>query len=1053
MRRCLHPSRLFRTGCGPINPRFRARFHPVLPRTQTRLSSTRRFIDEQEYDLLKSFHDPPTLRLSRLREAPIEHWVEEMLENVPPFPGPPTSSPPSSLFDHQFQLDRTFRLTEYMSLAKAYFEKDLLKHLAFNQKEWPTVYRILSSLIDTCEVLQPYVTDEKITSNLHLGGAGVSLAEFTSKSVKPDTNFQPIPPSSLISFHDLTNQPAARALTNRLKAEIFVNLGMLVLEAADQSAAESQAAMSCVHRILARLHHLGLVSDRVYQFTPRDPSQLAIRPPGIQLLSSTIMGILSDAAWVEHEVQLTSAAKEAGEEPLYLPFRVGCRQLGPEIWIEFILWCCIEHGHTKQGISLIEQMQKRNGSLAWKFESWTPLLKNLDVVQQTNINTEQFWRRPDRRVPRPLRDYNKLPFNGLGERTISLEIVTCLRSGLANAAYNGVGFHGLLPSDILTRARPLNAILEPSRSADDLQPTHRTSNWYIIRFLESGCLVPDNDPAAFEEFLRATRNVVPPWEENLESLAQLDNCTRAQLYDGTAAFLGLVEHSARAYTTRKSSLRAFFQYAWLQNIVDASKHNHVRAFFQHLAHSGPGDVPFFDSGLYESSPTQNSSLHLVSKVTLTRLLDLAITSRTPEFGEWLLFNTDIDGPSIPPSDYGNQVLSPAILRYAAMTQNQELARKVFSSLKTPLNVNVLKAIANYQITMQLWDNAGLTLNYLRDFRLLSWGHSNLATLGAKIIRLSSSIDRKVSNGIEVSEEERNHLDRARDLFFRFFDGEYNVPTSKNPRGADFQRRTLQRMRDVFLTIPGELSRLAREVTFAHPIHPPRKLQYLPANSFQLLLSAVVDEYDSKAGQQLWIRWVNDSPLLAAFFTKEGGVERLKARGERDFTSGNPNFDKVQFKKGQQKAVMPSIDLLRTIGQAAMREFYGEPSAVDPMPNSPDSSNPPEFVDPCKIPFSESMGRTYKLRLPVQLYKFQTAAGGLPPVSPSEAVLDFCVALMFRSGLHEHQISLEIPHHIERLRARGILTKQDKESRMRDRDSRGDPWMESHAYKRWRVSDD
>lgn len=973
-----------------------------------------------------------------------------MLENVPPSEKPPASKPSSSLFDHQTQLDETFRLTEYMSLARAYFQMDLLKHLAFSQKEWSKVYRILNSLIDSFEVINPYVTPRKIPTNLQCGAAGESLDSITSKEIPSDTQFEPVPTSDLISFHDLTTQPAAESLAHRLAGEVFGNLGMLVLEAAEHPAADSQAAMSCVHRILARLHHLGLVSDRVYQFTPHDLTQLTTRPPGIQLLSSTIMGILSDAAWVEHELHVANAAKEAGEEPLYLPFRVACRQLGPEIWIEFILWCCIEHGHIKQGISLIEQMTKNPHSQAWKFESWAPLLRDLDAVQKTNISTEQYWRRPNTKVPRPLKGHNKPPFHGLGEKTVSLEIVACLRSALANRAYLGVGFHGLVATDILERALPLNAILDPSSSADDLRPTSRTSSWYIIRFLESGCLVPNNDPSAFEEFIKSTRCLVPPWEENLKTPNDLDGFTRAQLYDETAAFIGLVEQSIKAYTARKSSLRAFFQYDWLQSIVDASKHNHIQAFFQRLAHSGPKDVPFFDSRLYEPLPTQNSSSRMVSKTTLARLLELAVTSRRPEFGTWLLSDQGIDGPSIPTSDYGNQVLAPSILRFAALTENQDLGQKVFNSLKSPLSLNVLKAMANYQIVMQKWDNVILTMEYLRDFRLISWGHSNLVTLGAKIIRLSSSIEHKVSKGIKVDEQERQHLDRARDLLFRFFNEDYNVPTSKNPPGADFQRRVLQRMREVFISMPGELSRLACSVTLKHPIRNPRKLQYIPSTSFQILLSAVVDVHGSKAGRKLWFKWVYDSPLLSEHFIKDGGVERLRVRTERDPTSGSPNFNKAQFVKGQVKAVMPAIELLRTIGQAAMREFYGESSVKDPMLTPPYSSIAPEFLDPWKIPLPDSTHTNYKLGIPMALYKYQTSKGGLPPASDAEAVLDFCVSMLIRSGLHEHQIHLEIPHHFERLRARGVLTRPDRGSRRKNRESRNDSLMRYNAYKRSRV---
>ncbi|KAJ5155439.1 hypothetical protein N7492_008242 [Penicillium capsulatum] len=927
-------------------------------------------------------------------------------------------------------------MTEYLSVAKYYFDKDVLKHMAFNQRAWPTVHRILDSLVDSFEILSPYLIRPKIDLSPQLSASGESLDEMTSKVLRVDTKSAPASTSNPLSLNFWTKQPLAQVLTDRIGGEILYSLGMLVLEAADQPPAEARAAMSCVHRILARLHHLGLVSDRVYQFTVHDPTQLSIRPPALHLLSPTIMSILSDAAWLEHEAKLTSAAKEAGEDPPYLPFRVGCRELGPEIWMELILWCCIEHGLVKHGILLIQEMTKRSGDLAWKFESWTPLFKDIDTVQQTNVSTEQFWRRPDTSVPRPFKGNNKPPFNGLAKRTISLEIVACLRSVLANRAYNGIGFHGMSSSKLLARTRPLNTILEPTSSADDLQPTYRTSNWCVTRFVESGCLVPRNDPVSFERFLRSFRNQVPPWGEDLQtSSKELHNLTRAQLYDETAAFVGLVEHGIQGYTTgsRKSSVRAFFQYAWLQNIIDASKHNHIRAFFEHLSRSGPEEVPFFDSGLHDPSLAPNPSHSIASKSTMAGLLDLAVSSRSTQFGNWLLFNTDIDGPSIPPSDYGNPTLASSILRYAIMTRNEELAQKVFDSLQPPVSFNVLKTMANYQIVMHKWDSVAMTLDYLRNFRKSSWGHSNLITLGAEIIRLASSIERKVSNGIAVGEDEKEHLQSARDLLFRFYNEEFNLPNSKNPRGADFQRRVLHRLRDVFLSVPGELSRVANELVLKTPIKSPKKLQYIPPSSFQVLMSAVVDAHGSVAGKNLWSRWVFESPLQAGYIIEERGVERLRVRNERDLSAGDPEFNSKTFHNAQQKATMPSVNFLRPIARAALREFYAEP-------NDQNQSSP-SLWDPWKIPLSKSKWTKYKL-LPRHMYKYQTRHGGLPPVSDAEAVLDFCVSMMLRCGLREHQIHLEIPHHLERLRARGVLTRLDKEGRVRKYDTGDDPWMES-----------
>lgn len=1055
MRRCFNSGHLLRSGRGLIALRPFARSHPALSRVQTRPSSTKRSITRYEHQFLVSFHGPPVLPFAAGRDSTIDEWIPAVLECMPPSRQPGESEPANTLLAHEPQLTRAFTLVEYLNRARKLLDYDLLGYLGFELKQWSTVHNLLNSLIDSFEALEPYVTSQHPEPGFQWDINGMSLDELTSNRLRAvNARPSPIPSSGLQSLYNLTNIPAARVLTNKLRGEIILSLGQLVLGAAEKPADEAQTAMSCVFRVLARLHHLGLISDRVYQFTAHDPSQPAIRPPGLHLLSTNIMNVLSDAAWVEQEAALASAATEAGQDPPFLPFKVGVRELGPEIWMELILWCCIEHGLITQGVWLIEAMTKRSGDLAWKFESWAPLIRDLGTVQQTNISTEQSWRRPgDDSAPQTFRGRTKPPFNGLGKRTISKEILACLRDGLINRAYNGVGFHGMSPSELVDKAKPLDSILEPNGPADELRPTNRITNWSITRFMESGSLLPENDPITFEKVIRSTRSVVPPWEESWnETAKQVDGITRAQLYDETASLTGLVEYSSRTYALLKYSPRAFYQYAWLQNIVDASKYNHIRAFFEHLARSDPEDVPFFDSQHYQSSAMHKSSLPMASNVTLARLLDQAASSHANELGNWLLFNDDIDGPSIPPGLYGDQVLAPSILRFAAATKNTKLSENVIKAIRTPLHLNTLKAVVNFQITAHKWDHVPRTLEYMRDYRLKAWGHSNLATLGAEMIRLSSTIERKVLNGLDVADE-KHHLERAKSIFVRFFREDFNTPASKSHRTSNFQRGVLKQMRDIFLSFPGELSQIAKQVQLKHAIGTHKKLQYVPSTSFQVLLSAIVDAYGSAAGKKLWTEWVFDGPFVHGYAPKEGGIERLRTRGERNWALGDPNFSPKWLSKAQDKAVIPSLDLVRTITQSAMREFHeetaqqasllsGEPSPTSPTPDSSSPSNSHPQSPPSHPAKPEK--NSYRVEIPRYIFKFQTK-GGAPPSSESEAILDFCLSMFLRAGLTEDQVDLEIPGHFSRMRARGVFTGlPDKRSRLRMKEVLNDPWMQSYA---------
>ncbi|KAF3386848.1 hypothetical protein F1880_001116 [Penicillium rolfsii] len=1054
MRRCLSPGRLLRIGRVPVVPRLAAPSLPSISRLQTRFASTRdrRTLTEDEYQLLFTYNGPPSIPLDSNQKSNPGNWIPILEKCVPTRNTPSqkqiTPTQPQeqvgSLFEHENELRRAHSLMGYLWLARTHSNLDLLGHLGFELNQWSTVHAYLTQLVDAYATLVPYMASHNAFQGFDWNVDGLSLEQLTARDVRrPAQSMKPLPPSDIIPLDLLTERPAARDLGDRFLGEVLLNLGLIVLRAADAPKQEANLAMSSVFRILARLHHMDLISDRVYQYPRNDPSQVSFRPPGLNLLSSHIMSVLSDAAWIEHEAALATAAAEAGEEPPFLPFKVGVRELGPEIWFELVLWCCVEHGFTKQGAYLVKEMSQRTGEKAWKIDSWAPLIRDLDIVQHTNVSTETVWRRPgETNPPRTFKRQDKPPFNGLGKRTISTEVVASLRSGLVNKAFNGVGFHGATPSDILQQSASLNALLEPTTALDDLRPTNKSTNWHLIRVLESGCLNPHEDPTLFERLLRSTQHVVPPWGGyGFSSDQDLRDVTRAQLYDESAAIAGLVELNIKAYAYKRQAGRAFYQYAWLQNIVDASKAYHIQAFFEQLSLAKSEVLPFFDSQRFDAQEGEKSSLPQVSNVTLAELLDLAAVNRSYEFGNYLLFNDAIDGPAIPASAYGDQVIAPSILRFASASQNAELSEKVVSSLGMPLSVNMLKALVNSYIDNENWDRAIVTLEYLRDFRLKSWGFSNLTALGAKIIRLDGYIRYRQSMGVSVDEKLIKSLERANDLFLRFYRMEFNTPVAKNRRVTAFQRNVLLRLLSVFRTLPGHIADLAKQVDFKPPLPGHVKLQYIPAVSFHSLLSAVVDTYGSTFGLQMWFKWCIHRPPPDRVRQREGGLTRLPARKEMCWPQGDPTFSMQWLKHTQKRAVVPNYNTIRIIAQAAMREFEAE-------------RHPSKFHDPSlsslPIPRNQQLpffarGRIYKPL--ISRFEFQglPVSSGKPPQTAPEASLDFAVCMFLRHGMPQDQIDLEIPGYISRMCSRGVFHNPEKRTRDRIWEIRRDPFMSSGPF--------
>ncbi|KAJ5722542.1 hypothetical protein N7488_000577 [Penicillium malachiteum] len=1085
MRRCLCPSGLLRTGRGSstslLSPPLPS--YPALSRLHAQSITTKssRLPEKQlnklrhkELKLILSYNELPPPPASVNLKGQIKQWIPSLSRALrasrEAFADKPQTA--TSLLDHAKALEGGYNLRAVLYHARTLRSLDLLSYWGFHNGRWPLAYAALGSLVDTYELLMPHMTPRQLLSESAWQNPGMTLDELTGQGHDDliiKRQLIPIcPPTHETSLQQITSfRPAVRKLANTFLEETFVNLGLLILTAADQSAEKADIAMSYIYRLLARLHHLDLISDRVYQSPNSHCNEYSVRPPGLHLLSGHIMSVLSDAAWVEHEAALADAAAEAGEDPPFVPFKVGVRELGPEIWFEFILWCCVEHGFNKQGAWLVEQMSKRQGNLSWKVESWAPLMQALDVVQQTNISLEKSWRRPDHITSIETRKSERKPaFNGLGPRTISSEVVLALRVGLANNAHNAIGFHGLSPSKLLKHSAPLNALLDPPGPKDELRPTKKVATENIIRILESGCLVPMEDPNTFDKVLRSTQSLVPSWEsKTIPSTEELDQMTRAQLYNQTAALAGLVEYNVQSYSYKGQASTAFIQYSLLQNITDASKAQHIQAFFERLSQSPSTDVEFFDSQLFDSLQVQQSSLSQVSITTLAHLLDLAASTRADTFGNWLLFNDELDGPAIPPTLYGSPALAPSILRFAAATQNKELSKSVIKSLEMPLSVNTLKAMANLHITFGDWDRAILAFEYMRDHRPKSWGFGNIMMLAAKIVRLEGALARSRSNGAdpEVQAKLTHSLSRATAFLRRFFDGEFNTPRGKNRRTSDFQWRVLERTRGMFSTVPGALAREAK-VELKHKFRSRDKIGYVSSVSFHILLSAITEVRGAQAGRDLLFKWCQNLPNPALWRKKEGGVTRLALRAERDFAESDPTYYTEWHRHVAQKAVIPNLNTIRIIARVASLEFSKElMNNFDP--SSPEKDHPARSLlsesTSTPSPASSSQTRTpkvgdtfkqdarYRIGVSKKIFQHQSANGGLPPSSPAEEILDECVNLFLHAGMPEEQIDFEIPGHLSRLQARQVLTgRRAKRVRDRFKEIQNGPWMNNVLKERY-----
>lgn len=135
-------------------------------------------------------------------------------------------------------------------------------------------------------------------------------------------------------------------------------LGATIIRSANSNLENAQALLKIVYRALAIAHHLNLVPDNVYSYSPTHFSSTLHRPPILHLLSSRILNTLSDAVWRSKQEEAISEAassgisfRQLGQDPPGGRFRLKVRDLGPEAWLELILWCCVEEASLRRAPS------------------------------------------------------------------------------------------------------------------------------------------------------------------------------------------------------------------------------------------------------------------------------------------------------------------------------------------------------------------------------------------------------------------------------------------------------------------------------------------------------------------------------------------------------------------------------------------------------------------------------------------------------------------------------------------------------------------------------
>lgn len=527
--------------------------------------------------------------------------------------------------------------------------------------------------------------------------------------------------------------------------QIWHTLGVVVAQSADMAELEAQQAMNAVQLVLGQIHNLDLVPENVYDYRLTPFTTAVQRPPIVHLVSSRILTALSDAAWREHQDGVIEKAashgvpyEEIGRDPPGGRFRLKVSPMGPQIWLEFILWCCVEGGFVTTGSRIINYL-RQNLQDPWFAVAWSTRRGTAFTLPQ--IDWERVKSRSGGTVGRIEGYSRERPLAEVPPKTISTEVLLALAESHIDLVRRHDDGQGVLQTLVQNNIAELVAFLEPH----DLPLSY-------FDYVAARLLMTDT----FDGKQRASR--LQAWTERLSFLKTLKSIQEARLPRVSLAIEDLPAHSEfgaglmhqvlDAYVLEGNVHEALITFDGLQRLVDNSKLHAISAFLQN---PDTRYNSFFSSRPFGADLDFIRSHGQLPLYRVAGLLNLATEAKLIGFGQWLLYNDDPDGPLIPKSAYKRSSIARPLVRFAGMSGDGGLLRAISPlpsfSQRLP-SVNFLRARFDACVLLQDFPGATEAMKQLRRAEGGGFGLTNLVHLASAILKLESDAPHKVSTEID-----------------------------------------------------------------------------------------------------------------------------------------------------------------------------------------------------------------------------------------------------------------------------------------------------------------
>ncbi|KAL2431462.1 hypothetical protein ABEF95_009281 [Exophiala dermatitidis] len=814
------------------------------------------------------------------------------------------------------------KLLDVLIEARTTHGVDSLSHLVLNERRYKAVLHLVDVLLKPFGGASPVPAEEQLPSNIIWPAA--SLSKISRQPIELDHDshvgkgaFRALSRTYRSSFDEIERE--------RILQHLWPFLAELVLASTRRPPDEAKAIMNTVYQILARVHNLDLIPPSVYTHALPAGTTTVQRPPILNLLSARILSTLSDAVWRSQQDEAIARALKEGRSfrdvshhPPGGRFRLKVRELGPEVWLEFLLWCCVEGGFVSAGTRIVNALQQETEG-KWSPVHWT----GSQGIDQESPKVD--WDRAKRQHGGPVGQREAYsgdkPLVEVPPRTVSAEVVLALVESLINSLDAGSAQPGVSVDTVMSEIGQLLSFL----GRHELTPAYL--DYLTVRFLQTEAVRN-----------RGQLDTLRDWA-SMVSLVKTPGLGKVRPSSAAAFdFDAVIEHSELQAAVLHQGLQVYIDsnlvskavdtFTDIQKLVDHSK---LKTIGEFLA-MGPLRSGFFSSRLRGQIDYTNTHGQL-PMYKLAPFLKLVADAKLFGLGDWMLFSEDVDGPLIPPSAYRQPSIAIALCRYAAARDDRSLVQSILlarkgSSRRPP--VNLLRALVNTLIVWRDWDTALFLLRELKGAEGGGYSPSMVAHLAATILRLEAEPADHTPDG---------HLSQATTLLKDILVGRYDSSGAfRIDQKAAFRRQTGLLLRFIESMSGSSIQAVPAAVRRRFPLS---NEPLLAADTFNILLSAVVDTRGALAGKLLWetfcaiptVGTVSDGQMAVG--SVAGGLPEASGslpKGQRPSVVAATHDGYIPFEQpdtvverpSPSPIVVPNVRTIQIIVRAALAERFASP---------------------------------------------------------------------------------------------------------------------------------